>query len=358
MTAEGEKRPRDFALLFDVDALSGDAAARDVLTQLEAVEGALRELGHVAVRIPVDLDLKKFKRRMLGMRPGLAFNLVESLDRSDRLQAVVPMLLEDWRLPFTGSGSVAMLASNDKVASKRVLAQRKLPFPACAWLERGELRFMPDGPEADPSRFDWIVKTRDSHASLFLDDDSIVRRPDEGALAERLVGAEAAYGAAFFAEQYIEGREFNLSVIEDAGGIPRVLPAAEISFAGMPAGKPHIVGYAAKWEEESAEHKGTQRVFPNGADDAVVIAAMADMARSAWKAFGLGGYARIDFRVDGAGNPFILEANANPCLSPDAGLAAAAEQAALGYTGLINGIVAAGLRRTSHAEGEQTIQQR
>ena len=38
-----------------------------------------------------------------------------------------------------------------------------------------------------------------------------------------------------------------------------------------------------------------------------------------WKIFGLRGYARVDFRVDAAHRPWVLEINANPCISPDAG---------------------------------------
>ena len=57
--------------------------------------------------------------------------------------------------------------------------------------------------------------------------------------------------------------------------------------------------------------------------------------------FGLSGYARVDFRVDGAGEPFVLEVNANPCLSPDAGFAAAATQAGLNYRHVVQQILEA-----------------
>ena len=60
--------------------------------------------------------------------------------------------------------------------------------------------------------------------------------------------------------------------------------------------------------------------------------------------FGLAGYARVDFRVDGDGRPWILEVNVNPCLTPDAGFAAAAFEAGLSYHGLIGEIVDAAPR--------------
>jgi len=60
-----------------------------------------------------------------------------------------------------------------------------------------------------------------------------------------------------------------------------------------------------------------------------------DLALRCWKAFGLAGYARVDFRVDGAGRPWILEINTNPCLSPDAGFVAAAARAGLCFDDVV-----------------------
>ena len=53
----------------------------------------------------------------------------------------------------------------------------------------------------------------------------------------------------------------------------------------------------------------------------------------------LRGWARVDFRVDGSGRPCILEVNANPCLSPDAGFAAGLERAGIAYPDAIARIV-------------------
>jgi len=67
---------------------------------------------------------------------------------------------------------------------------------------------------------------------------------------------------------------------------------------------------------------------------------LARIALECWRAFELKGYARVDFRVDQEGRPWVLEVNANPCLSPDAGFAAAAERAAVPYSHVIARIVA------------------
>ena len=64
------------------------------------------------------------------------------------------------------------------------------------------------------------------------------------------------------------------------------------------------------------------------------------LALACWELFALDGYARVDFRVDASGMLFVLEINANPCLSPDAGFAAALEQAGIGYGDAIGWLIA------------------
>ena len=132
----------------------------------------------------------------------------------------------------------------------------------------------------------------------------------------------ARLGRACYAEQYIDGREFNLSVLASPQG-PQVLPPAEIDFSGFPPGKPRLVGYRAKWEEGSFEFQHTPRRFDFPAEDGPLLDRLRDLALGSWRVFGLRGYGRVDFRVDEAGHPWVLETNTNPCLSPDAGFYAA-----------------------------------
>jgi D-alanine-D-alanine ligase len=147
-----------------------------------------------------------------------------------------------------------------------------------------------------------------------------------------------------FAEVFVEGREFNLSLLASPEGA-EVLPVAEIRFDGFPSDKPRIVGYAAKWEPDSFECRHTRRHFPDAAQDAALFAALRDLASLCWRCFGLAGHARVDFRSDAQGRPWVLEVNANPCLAPDAGFLAAAAQAGLAPADVLERILAAALPR-------------
>ena len=161
-----------------------------------------------------------------------------------------------------------------------------------------------------------------------MDDDAVLHGVGLTEVRERLQQRAAQSGRPCFAEQFVEGREFNLSVLAGPAG-PEVLPPAEIDFSAFPPGKPRIVGHRAKWQADSFEYHHTPRRFVFEPTDVPLLDHLRRLARQCWSLFGLRGCVRVDFRVDAAGNPWILEINANPCLSPDAGFAAALEQASI-----------------------------
>ena len=145
---------------------------------------------------------------------------------------------------------------------------------------------------------------------------------------------EREHKSKWFAEQYIDGREFNIAIL--AG---KVLPMAEIVFENYPEGKPRIVDYASKWLTDSFEYNNTQRRFIFPKKDAALLKKLEKISLQCWDIFNLNGYARIDFRVSKTGKPYVLEANVNPCLDRDAGFAAAAARAGISYEILLQQIV-------------------
>jgi D-alanine-D-alanine ligase len=176
-----------------------------------------------------------------------------------------------------------------------------------------------------------------------MDDSAVVTVASAEDLEQRVDAWSERLGRPCFAEDYVDGREFNLSVLAGAAGSsgPQVLPPAEIDFSAFPENKPRIVGYKAKWEAGSFEYEHTPRRFAFPQSDGRLLDRLRDLALGGWAVLGLAGYARVDFRVDRAGEPWILEINANPCLSPDAGFAAALEPAGLSFDQAIERILQA-----------------
>lgn len=322
------------------NAVADDATAdeRDVLVQVESVSAALLTLGHRVEHWTCTLDLGDLAERLRAARPDVVFNLVESLAGSDRLAPAAALVLDALEVPYTGSPLPALLAAASKIETKQRLHAAGLPTPA--WIVsngESEATLLPKLNDNGPRTA--IIKPVWEHASLGMDDSAVMSVSSTDELRRHVHEWSQRLGRPCFAEAYIDGREFNLSVLAGPDG-PEVLPPAEIDFSAFPAGKPRIVGYQAKWQADSFEYQHTLRRFDLPAADAPLANRLRDLARRTWSLFGLRGYARVDFRVDGDGEPWILEINANPCLSPDAGFAAAISEGSLSYKAALERIIA------------------
>ena len=317
--------PLKIALLHDAAAAAGRPDSSDTLLEAQAIAAVLEKRGYETVTLPVGLDLGAAQRGLRELAPYAVVNLIESLEGNGRLLHVVPALLESLGVPFTGCSAHALAATSNKLAAKADLDRADIATP-------GVLRAAAD---AGP----WIVKSVYEHASLGIDDSSVVAGAD--AAARVLEARRAEFGGEWFAERFVPGRELNVGVIAAPDG-PRVLPVAELRFEGYPAEKPAIVGYAAKWDVDSFEYRNTVRSF---AVEPELAGRAARLALACWELFALDGYARVDFRVDALGMLFVLEINANPCLTPDAGFAAALEHAGIAYADAIDWLVADARRR-------------
>lgn len=314
------------AIVHDAHAAQGRIDSSDTLLEAQAISQALDGLGYDTTTVPVDLDLGAFERTVRALKPRAVVNLVESLAGRGQLLAAVPALLESLGVAFTGCSANALGVTSDKPLAKRQLLRAGLPAP--------ELFHAAAGGEVA-----WIVKSVHEHASLGIDDGSIVRGAK--AVAGLIEARKREFGGRWFAERFVPGRELNVALIAAPDG-PRVLPVAEIRFDGFPPDKPAIVGYAAKWDIDSFECRHTVRSF---AVEPALAARAAELARACWDLFALDGYARVDFRVDASLEPWVLEVNANPCLSPDAGFAAALAEARVPYAEAIDWLLADAGRR-------------
>jgi D-alanine-D-alanine ligase len=112
----------------------------------------------------------------------------------------------------------------------------------------------------------------------------------------------------------------------------------------MPKGMWHIVSYRSKWETGSDEDLGAKPNCPANLPEDLVNE-LIQIARTAWSVVGGEGYGRCDFRIDQSGRPWLLEVNANPDVSPGAGLARMAGVATLSYSQLIRKICDCALAR-------------
>jgi len=309
-------------VLHQAVAENGGLEERDVLVQVEFVRTTLAAMGHEVATSSCGLNLEVLASDLERQRPELVVNLVESLAGTDRLMGLPTMLLDAVGIPYTGSPTLAILATNDKLGAKRRMQAHGLPTPDGWSTDR-------EAPVSRATRV--IIKAVWEHASFGLGDASVQWTEAGQSPASRARQIARATGRPHFAEVFIDGREFNLSLLaRGRGAPPEVLPPAEIDFRSFGPERARIVGYAAKWDEDSFECRETPRSFAFAPEDDALLDRLSTLAQESWALFGVRGYARVDFRVDSSGNPWILEVNANPCLSPDAGFLAACTRAGLG----------------------------
>jgi D-alanine-D-alanine ligase len=291
-----------------------------VLSRLQAVEEALRSLGHSVKRLEPKGNLSSFLIKLLESRVDLVFNLCEEFLGQTQLEMNVAALLEMMGIPFTGSSALTLGLSQDKGKTKSILAHHGIPTPSYrVWLP-GDDDLLSD------LQFPLIVKPLREDASLGIDNDALVW--DQNALQQQMQKVYRLHGQAALIEEYIEGRELNVSILGNEP--PQILPISEIDFSTMPSHLPKICGYASKWVESSLEFTHTlprcPALLPSQIEEKVI-----NISLSAYRIMDCRDYARVDIRLSPAGIPYVLEVNANPDISPDAGMTRSARIAGFTY---------------------------
>lgn len=298
----------------------------DTLYAADEIAKALTRSGHEVSKAAFSQDQDRFDRILEEARADVVFNMVEGVNGSGVLAPVAPRMLDEAGVVYTGADALSMALTSDKPFTKRKLREAGIATPDWA--------VPPDWSDLRDKRY--IVKHTLEDASIGLDDECIVRGAE--AVKKRAEQSRLRFGGDWFAEEFIDGREFNIAVLQGTDG-PFVMPMAEMVFENWRDDQPRIVGWRAKWHEESHESDQTVRHFGVETKDPVLAAKLKAACEGCWNAFDLTGYCRVDFRVTSEGEPVVLEINTNPGISPDAGLPAAALEAGMNYDQFLTRLV-------------------
>ncbi len=297
-----------------------------------AVERALNALGHDARFVHADLaTYDELQREPFDA----AFNVCERIGgRSDR-EPHAAAILEAVGLPYTGSSPITLATCMDKERVKDLLVFHGIPTPRCQVFRSGS-----DTPEAG-MEFPVIVKPAASDNSIGIGRDAVA--DDAVGLLDRVKRLLDECDGPVLAEEFLCGREFNVSILDAAD--PPVLPLGEIVYREEVFGSRGVCSYEAKWDEGSELYAGSMAVCPAKLEEPAA-ARLAALALEAYRVVGCRDYGRVDIRLDGDGSPSVLEINPNPGIAPvGCGFTRAAAQAGLGYEDMIGAILGCALAR-------------
>ena len=303
-----------------------------------AVYQALRSGGHQVRSVAFTDELSSLLHDLWERRPDVVFNLAEASLGEYGYDKNLPAVLELLRLPYTGCNPVGLALCNDKAISKSVLAYHGIPVPRfCVY------RAHENATTAPPFPPPYFVKPLNEEASAGICQRS--RAEDTPRCLERVRFIHSHLAKDALVEEYIDGRELYVGVLGGGKEI-RVLPVWELKFTRVPETGQKIATYRVKWDPAYRAKWGIRTesadTLPAGA-----AAQITDLCTRAYRALNLDGPVRFDLRMKPDGSAYIIEANANPELAPDAEFAQSAAHAGIAYETLIETILRHALARNA-----------
>jgi D-alanine-D-alanine ligase len=300
----------------------------------------LRKRGHELSVIGVHDDLTPIRSSIEEFKPTIVFNLLEAFDNIGIFDQNVVSYLELLKIPYTGCNPRGLTLARDKALARKLLAYHRIPSPAFKVIPLGKIPVLPKG-----LGFPLIVKSLTYEASRGISQASVVANQE---LLEKRVKFihETLYTPAIV-EQFINGRELYVGVIGNHR--LRVFPVWEMSFKNMPADNWRIATERVKWNVAYQKKHGIATGEAQLENEVAVK--IKHLATRAFRALELSGYVRFDFRMDEAGNPYVIEANPNPQLAEKEDFAQSAIRLKLSYSRLLERIMALGLEWQPHRMG-------
>ena len=293
--------------------------AQELIADAETVETAralaegLASRSYHAPLLPVRvLDDLITGLRDYSPEDTLVLNVCEALGGTSGAENQIPDTIEGKGFTVVGGDTANLARCLDKVQTKAHLTAAHLPTAPSQIFVTGD--------EPIQLHFPVLLKTQFEDCSVGITPDSLVW--NEPALRRQVAYLHANYHQPAFAERFLRGREFYVSLWDDGSGNLQVIAISQADYSTAPDPTLAFDHFEAKWQNTYPS------VCPAPIPD-TLAAIIGETARAAYTLMGCRDYARVDMREDGD-TVYILEVNPNPALHPDAGFAKAARHA--GYS--------------------------
>lgn len=307
----------------------------------EIMVDSLRALGHEVATAVFWKDVRPAVRRY---KPSewIIFNWCEGVEDEVGGDARICAELDQMGYTYTGNSPSTLKLSVEKGRVKRVLERWGIPTPGGR-----EFKSIDEVTEAawDAANFPAIIKPVSQHCSVAVTRDAVVHTLDQ--LRERVHYVVDQVKESALAERFIAGREINVGIW--GNGRPRVLPLREIDFSQIADPLHQMVTWDSKWVPESPEWNAMPVITqPRVSDE--LRARVEDIALRTYRAFECRDYARVDLRIDANEQPYVVDVNPNPDITPDGGFAGACNAAGYTYGEAISNIVSMAVARRNRRQ--------
>jgi D-alanine-D-alanine ligase len=296
-----------------------EVAEFDSLTTIEAIEAALRDLGHEVERVGHVRALAA--RLVAGWRCDLVFNVAEGVAGFGR-ESQVPALLEAYGIPYTFSDPLVCALTLHKGMAKHVARGCGVPTP------KFELVTTPAEAAAVELPLPLFAKPVAEGSSKGITAKSLVRSKD--ALVEVCTELLERYRQPVIVEEYLSGREFTVGIL-GTGADARALGTLEVVL--LKGADQGVYSYRNKTQWESIVEYGLLEQGPLRSE-------IEGVALATWRSLGCRDAGRVDVRLDAVGRAQMLEVNPLAGLAPGySDLPNMAAMAGMSYSELIGEIV-------------------
>jgi D-alanine-D-alanine ligase-like ATP-grasp enzyme len=317
---------------------SGNKVEQEFVDTAKLIEKTLVERGYKVTLFDFD-NLNKTFNDLRKSDVDLIFNVAESINHSKLLKPNIPAILEALQIPYTGSSSVTLSLAQDKIKFKKLLDYHNIPTPKWDYIESLEEEVSND------LRYPLIVKPSNTDRAFGITNESVVM--DKTQLLDQLKKVIVDLNCPALVEEYIEGEEYDASILGSDYEDLEVLPLARSIFKGLPENYRRIWSQEARWGDDQAYQNIIVQRPPKNINKKLE-SLITEIALDTYCILDCQDYGRVEVRVDDYNNPYVLELNANPILSLESSLVTSAKLVNLDYGDLLEKIIIMTIKRYQH----------
>ncbi len=314
--------------VYDAEDGAEEGAVHSDLTSVgRSIQKAVESKGHRVTFFDMNETPLPFDK-IANANVDLIFNVCERINNSSLLEPHAAAILDCLGIPYTGSNPLTLALCIDKVKVKEILEQHGLPTPKFDYV------FQKDEPIREDLRYPLMVKLANTDNSIGISNQSVVTSLKD--LKNQVNHLLEKYNRPVLIEEFIEGDEVDVTVVGNEERV-KVLPLSRSIFDDLPKGTWGIYPFQAKWESGSVYEN--IRVERPAKFTQKLTALISEICLDAYRLFDCHDYARIEVRVDHAGNPYIIEINPNPSINDGDCVPACAEVIGQNYADFIEEIM-------------------